>query len=56
MRIERQADSECSGEALPAPYRTYPFFRVPDYDFLIWQFPKIRGTLFWGPYNKDPTI
>ena len=20
------------------------------------QFPKIRGTLFWGPYNKDPTI
>ena len=18
--------------------------------------PKIRGTLFWGPYNKDPTI
>ena len=22
----------------------------------IWGFPKIRGTLFWGPYNKDPTI
>ena len=22
-----------------------------------WEFPKIRGTLvFWGPYNKDPTI
>ena len=21
-----------------------------------WGFPKIRGTLFWGPYNKDPTI
>ena len=20
------------------------------------KFPKIRGTLFWGPYNKDPTI
>ena len=19
-------------------------------------FPKIRGTLFWGPYKKDPTI
>ena len=19
----------------------------------IWGFPKIRGTLFWGPYNKD---
>ena len=24
--------------------------------FRIWEFPKIRGTLFWGPYNKDPTI
>ena len=22
----------------------------------IWDFPKIRGTLFWGPYSKDPTI
>ena len=22
----------------------------------MWEFPKIRGTLFWGPYNKDPTI
>ena len=22
----------------------------------VWEFPKSRGTLFWGPYNKDPTI
>ena len=22
----------------------------------MWEFPKIRGTLFWGPYSKDPTI
>ena len=21
-----------------------------------WELPKIRGTLFWGPYTKDPTI
>ena len=21
-----------------------------------WEFPKIRDTLFWGPYNKDPTV
>ena len=28
-----------------------PEFRVP-----IWEFPKIRGTLFWCPYNKGPTI
>ena len=23
---------------------------------LMWEFPSIRGTLIWGPYNKDPTI
>ena len=22
---------------------------------MLWKFPKIRGTLFGGPYNKDPT-
>ena len=22
----------------------------------IWEFPEIRGTLFRGPYNRDPTI
>ena len=22
----------------------------------IWEFPEIVGTLFWGPYNKDPAI
>ena len=22
----------------------------------IWEFPKFKGTLFGGPYNKDPTI
>ena len=21
-----------------------------------WEFPQIRGTLFWDPHNKDPTI
>ena len=21
-----------------------------------WEFPKIGGALFGGPYNKDPTI
>ena len=20
------------------------------------EFPKIRGTLYWGPYKMDPTI
>ena len=24
--------------------------------FRVWEFPKIRGTLCWGPYSKDPTI
>ena len=22
----------------------------------MWEFPKIRGTLFWGPYSKDPMM
>ena len=21
-----------------------------------WEFSKISGTVFWGPYNKDPPI
>ena len=21
----------------------------------IWEFPKLRGTLFWGPFKKNPT-
>ena len=21
-----------------------------------WGFPKIGGTLFWGPYNEDATV
>ena len=28
----------------------------PKVRLAIREFPKIRGTLFWGPYNKDPTI
>ena len=23
---------------------------------IIWEFPKIRGTLFGSPYSRDPTI
>ena len=26
------------------------------YGTVIWEFPKIRGTFFGGPYDKDPTI
>ena len=22
--------------------------------YMTWEFPEIRGTLLWGPYNKDP--
>ena len=32
----------------------WPFLR--DSRSKIWEFPKIWGTLFWGPYNRDPTI
>ena len=30
--------------------------RAPHVPKLTWEFPKIRGTLFWGPYKKDPTF
>ena len=26
------------------------------HDSLIGELPEIRGTVFWGPYDKDPTI
>ena len=26
------------------------------YEVSIREFPKIRGTLFWGPCDKDPTV
>ena len=25
-------------------------------ELLTWEFPKIRDTLFWGPYTQDPPI
>ena len=31
------------------------FFVGDPFDSNRREFPKIRGTLFWGPYNKDPT-
>ena len=31
---------------IPGPYR----------QSYIWEVPKTRGTLFWGPYNQDPTV
>ena len=32
-----------------------PWF-LSDLTKTMWEFPKIMGTLFGGPYNKDPTI
>ena len=32
------------------------FYMVAGFGVKTWEFPKIRGTLFWGPSNKDPTI
>ena len=33
-----------------------PTPRTPCRNSPVWEFPKIRSTLFWGPFNKDPTI
>ena len=36
---------------LKSPKEHYQLLRTP-----IWEYPKTGGSLFWGPYNKDPTI
>ena len=37
--------------------RLYREVQVRTYTLaLLWEFPKIRDTLFWGPYNEGPTI
>ena len=39
----RQSACHCSSSAWSTVFR-------------IWGFPKIRGTLFWNPHNKDYSI
>ena len=41
---------------LPSPLAWRPLHFDPGFLFRNWEFPKIRRTLIWGPYNKDPTI
>ena len=31
-------------------------YKIQGLGFRRWEFPKIRGTIFVSPYNKDPTI
>ena len=33
-----------------------PWLYNPKIVGFVREFPKIRGTLFWGPYYKDPTL
>ena len=39
-----------------ASYEEHLLRKETRQDFTKWEFPKIRGTLFWGLFNKDPTI
>ena len=32
------------------------FLQPPQDLTLLWELPKIKGALCWGPYNKDPTL
>ena len=47
---------------IKAPDRKLAGLKVKDLEFRkdgacsCRKFPNMRGTLFWGPYNKDPTI
>ena len=48
-----------SNGRLGGSFRKLGYLRVPlkgNKTGTIREFPKIRGTLFWGPYHKDPTI
>ena len=39
--------------------RAWHGVRIPKgakYPRIIWEFPKIGGSLFWGPDKKNPTI
>ena len=36
------------------PYRPEALLYLDGRGILRWEFPKIRGTVFWGPYNKHP--
>ena len=48
--------------ALEAPLKALGLWKTSEFRSFVmcitrnWEFPKIRGTLFGGPYNKDPTI
>ena len=45
-----------SGESFAAPFTIITVPSGVRSSGLDMEFPKIRGTLFGGPYNKDPTI
>ena len=45
----------CSTSGFDAKSRNWPS-RAPVSSSSMREFPKIRGTLFWGPYNKDRII
>ena len=48
--------------ALEAPLKALGLWKTSEFRSFVmcitrnWEFSKIRGTLFGGPYNKDPTI
>ena len=46
------------GASSPFRFRDFGLHGVESHEKprRMWEFPKIRGTLFWGPYNKDPII
>ena len=46
-----QANTSFQGSYKGALMAHFTVLRAP-----IREYPKIRGTLFGGPYNKDPTI
>ena len=43
-------------KAVHCSTRAYVWLEQGHVEKPTWEFPKIRCTLFWHPYNKDPLI
>ena len=42
-------------QGLPVIHYAVEFTAILQKRAGFWWFPKIGGTSFWGPYDKDPT-
>ena len=58
VQDQAAAEERLNSRSVSIPFVTKPLllFDPSDSRFAVWEFPKIRSTLLWSPYSKDPTI